>query len=155
MSKYCSKCHEIFNDDDDINMYNIIDDFCVCQECFDKIKKSNPREYTQEEASEKLIKHFWFILQYWEDLPDKTTHEKMSGMLHSILATLDGASGDMPGFKVIPITHPTDKEYHKSFGDNWYSQTDVDIAGDLHQMLYKFKPTLKNIRLRKLKKLSK
>lgn len=153
MSKFCSKCYQIFNDD--VEMYNIIDDFYVCQTCFDKIKKSKPRVYTPDEVSEKLVKHFWHLLQYWEELPDQTTSEKMSGMLHSILATLDGASGDMPGFKVIPITHKTDKDFRGAFGENWYPEKDVDVAGGLHSILYKFKPTLKTIRLRKLKKISK
>jgi hypothetical protein len=151
MSNYCSKCHGIFPDG--TPMHIIIDDFYACSSCFDKIKKFKSREYTKEEASEKLLKHFWCLLEYWEDLPDKTTHERMSGMLHSILATLDGASGDMPGFKVIPITRKGDIDFHKAFGENWYPKKDV--AGGLHEILYRFKPTLKNKRLRKLKKITK
>ena len=150
-NNYCSKCHKI--GDFDI-MYNITDDFYVCPKCFDKIKNSNPREYTQDEISEKLVKHFWGLLEYWEELPDKNTTERMSGMLHSILATLDGSSGDMPGFKIIPITDPTDKPHRIAFGENWYPETDLDVGGDLHMRLYKHKPTLKRNRLRKLRKIS-
>jgi len=70
--------------------------FYVCPTCLDKIKKSTPREYTEDEIRENLLKHFWFLIEYWEELPNKTTSEKMSGLLHSVLATLDGASADIP-----------------------------------------------------------
>lgn len=152
MNQYCTKCHNVF----DVKIMTIInDDFYVCPTCYEKIQNSNPHEYTEDEIKEKLIKHFWFLLEYWEDLPDKTTHERMSGMLHSLLASLDGSSMEVPGFKIIPIGSKENTEFHKKFGENWYPEEDIDIGGGLHEIMYNYGPTIKNFRRRKLNKVKK
>lgn len=149
--KYCIKCHYTFDE----SVMSSIGDFSVCSTCSDKIKNSTPREYTEDEIREKLIKHFIVLQEYWEELDDKTTQERMSGMLFSILAALDGSSIDIPAFKIIPITDPSDKDFHKSLGENWYPETDVDIGGGLHEILHKFEPTIKRNRKRKINKINK
>ncbi len=41
----------------------------------------------------------------------------------------------MPGFKVIPDPHPSDRESQASRGENWFPN-DCDIAGYLHELFY-------------------
>ena len=91
---------------------------------------------TNDEAREELILHFCQILEYWEKesrTPD--TRGKMEGMLHSILVTLDGGSGMMPGFKVSALVPPTDVKFHKKQGNKYFPHGE-DLGGGLHEILY-------------------
>lgn len=84
---------------------------------------------------------YWQIVDYWEK--ESRTPElrgKMEGMMHSMLATLDGCSMDIPGFKIIPMTDESDKDFHIQFGENWYPQEDTDIGGGLHEIMRNYKP---------------
>lgn len=54
------------------------------------------------------------------------------GLAFSIIVMLDGGNVGMPGFKVIPMPHPSDREYCKQNGENWYP-TGCDIGGSLHE----------------------
>lgn len=136
MKEMCIKCYKYFDKE---VITKITDDLGVCPDCLEKIKNSTPREYTEGEIREKLIKHFWGILEYWEKESRTTdTRGKMEGMLHSILATLDGCSMDIPGFEIIPICPDEDIEYHKEMGENWYPKQ--DIGGGLHEIMYNYKP---------------
>jgi len=102
-----------------------------------------PRAYTEAEIREMFIKHLWGIWEYWlKESRQPDTKDKMSGMLHSILATIDGCSGGICGFKVIPNPHPSDKDYNKERGENWFPDN-IDIGGGLHEIFYKFKPDAK------------
>ena len=159
MGKFCSKCFESF---DDSIMTSISGETSVCPNCLVKIQKSTPREYTTDETQEKLIKTLWGILEYWyneSETPD--TRGKMTGLLFTILSTLDG-SGELPGFKIIPNTHPDDKDFHIKFGENWYNDK-IDIGGSLHELMNHYGPTkeeeakivLNFNRERKLKRITK
>jgi hypothetical protein len=91
---------------------------------------------TTEEAREKLILHFWQILEYWEQESRKpSTREKMEGLLFSILVTLDGGSGMMPGFTVSARVPPADVKFHEKEGSKYFPP-DEDLAGGLHDLLY-------------------
>lgn len=99
------------------------------------------REKTVDEIRQEFLEHIGVIIHYWETLPDTTVHERLSGLVFSILSTLDGCSGGMPGFIVAPSPHPDDKEYNIAEGENYYPQnheSDVkgDIAGGLHELLH-------------------
>jgi len=136
MNVFCSKCYKTF--DSEI-MTEVSDELYVCPDCLEKINKSEPREYTTDEVREKLIKHFWGILEYWEkESRTQDTRGKMEGFLHSMLATLDGCSIGVPGFQLIPCVDPSDKEFHIKFGENWYNDTE-DIGGGLHEIMHHFK----------------
>ncbi len=101
-----------------------------------------PREYTTDEIRTKLLEHIWHMIDYWEkeDRP-KDVRERLEGLAHSILATLDGASGEVPSFIVAPLGHLEDKAFYKSQGENWYPCNEKvpvkgDIGGALHELLY-------------------
>jgi len=114
--------------------------------------KNKPREYTTEEVQERFINYIWSLIDYWDSLPKETPtmddipiqntqRRRLSGLAHSILATLDGDT-NLPRFIVAPMPHPFDKKFRSEIGENYYpdndrSKVNADIAGPLHEQLYK------------------
>lgn len=159
MNIFCSKCYNTF---DESEMTLITHELYACPCCLTKIKNSTPREYTKDEVKEKLIKHLCSVLEYWyNETETNDTRDKMEGLLFTILSTLDGSSVDIPGFKLIPNIHSTDKDFKIKMGENWYGKK--DIGGSLHELLNKYGPTeeernksrLKHKREQKLKRIIK
>jgi len=94
---------------------------------------SKPREYTREEIRKMFLDHFTGMIAYWEkETRVESVHDKLHGLAFSILTALDGGAADLPGFKVVPCPHPSDKEYHRQHGENWFPE-DTDIGGSLHE----------------------
>lgn len=107
--------------------------------------KNTPRQYTEEETSEKFLKTVWTILEYWHSLPKKTEQEKMSGAAFSILSMIDGCNVSLPKFILAPDPHPNDKDYYaesgrKHFAENFSANVSCDIAGSLHELFSKYQP---------------
>lgn len=106
------------------------------------MSKAEAREYTAEEVRELFLRHVWTMIDYWEKQPQER-RSVVEGIAFSILAALDGASIEIPGFKVIPEPHEDDKEYSRAQGENWfpfYNATEpCDIGGSLHDMFYPVK----------------
>lgn len=107
------------------------------------MSNEEPHEYTHDEIREKLFRHVHSIVKYWESesrAPD--IHSKLEGVAFSILSMIDGGSGDICGFKLIPSTHKDDKAYHKSEGENWFPYVKDhkhDICdGELHSQFLNF-----------------
>lgn len=103
---------------------------------------TEPREYTKEECQEMFLRHIWETVEYWDTVNVLTTRERLEGLAHSFLASLDGCSGGCPGYSVIPMPHFSDKEYHKERGENWYPDFEptsdmCDIAGELHGRFFR------------------
>jgi len=117
-------------------------------EDWERIRASKPesRAYTEEEVREMFLKHLWGLVGYWETVEGKdspkTVRDRLSGLMHSMLVTLDGGSMGLPGFEVRPHPHETDQSYHQERGENWFP-TDVDIGGSLHEVMYRFDPKRK------------
>lgn len=147
-NKFCTKCFKTFPEG---IMTQISGELGVCPGCLEKIKNSTPREYTEDEIRAKYLRYMWGVLEYWEELPNKTEREKMEGFFFTFLSTIDGSSGNLPGFKLIPDAHPDDKEHHKMFGENWYPE-DTDIAGSLHERMHEYGPTEDQTKIKELKK---
>ena len=93
---------------------------------------TEPRELTGEEARTMFLDHIKALVSYWSFVDDRPCLGKMNGLVFSILAALDGASGGLPAFAVKPAPHPVDKEYHRELGKNWWPEESVDISGSLH-----------------------
>lgn len=101
---------------------------------------AKPRVMTTDEVKARFLTHVRDMVAYWDARPEKTCREKMEGVVFSILATLDGASADMPGFVLAPHPHPDDAEYNRVSGENWYPPAptvDGDIAGTLHEEVFR------------------
>ena len=102
---------------------------------------SDSREYTQDEVRDMFLDYVRGITEYWLELPNKTTKERMEGLAFSILTCLDGGTS-LPGFIVAPAPHESDKEFHQDRGENWFpdnteSNVNCDIAGGLHELIGK------------------
>jgi hypothetical protein len=105
-----------------------------------------PRVKTEDEVRVEFLQHLRDMIRYWATIPNPSRvggeseiEARIGGAIFSALVTLDGGSGAICGFKVIPNPHPDDEEYHRSTGENWYPD-DVDIAGGLHELLYDKNP---------------
>ncbi len=105
---------------------------------------NNPRQYTNEETREEFLKYMWNLIDYWDkETPHRNTREKLTGLMHSVLATLDGCACASPGFLVIPCPHKDDKQFNIDNGENWYPPVDDklkehDIGGSLHELYYNY-----------------
>ena len=105
------------------------------------VKKINsPREMTTNEVRDAFLMQLIALVDYWAEYPNMLLRDRLSGILFSVLSTLDGCSGGVPGFIVAPLPHPDDKGYSKEKGDNWYPENDPivvnsDIGGSLHERL--------------------
>jgi hypothetical protein len=102
------------------------------------------REFTTEEVRAAFLNHIWNLITYWDnhDLPPR---EKLSGLMHSILSSIDGGFGDFPTFFLCAMGHDAHIEDAKEDGRNWCPDPGplpavYDIAGDLHEMLGDFDP---------------
>ena len=110
-----------------------------------------PRAYTQEEVRSQFLAKVRSLAQYWsyDVSPSHSFERRVSGCCHSILSVIDGSAVDMPGFKLIPNPHPSDKEYHIEIGENYYLSVEgeigeanaelvesLDIGGDLARGLF-------------------
>ena len=94
--------------------------------------QEEPRAYTAEEMRAQFLSVVRGYVDYWENLPGKSVHERLEGLAFSILVVLDGEAVDFPGCDVIPRTHPDDKEWHIERGENWFPEG-VDICnGEFH-----------------------
>lgn len=107
--------------------------------------KDKPREWTEDEIRERLLRHVWDMVEYWADRPGKPIEERLSGLAFSILAALDGCAMAIPAFIVAPCPHESDKDFNRSNGDNWYpenhkAKVKADIGGSLHELFHKFEP---------------
>ena len=100
------------------------------------------REWTTEEIRDKFLKQVEHIVKYWDELPGKTTTERLEGSAFTIMSLLDGCSMGSPGFIVAPMAHEDDEEYLKTLGENYYPYNDQenikgDIGGGLHELIFK------------------
>lgn len=101
---------------------------------------SNPRPYTKEELRENLIHHIYHLIRYWDNKPI-SSKDKLEGLGHSILSTIDGCNVAVPGsYKLVTDPHPDDKEYCISHNLN-YVEPGIVINDDvpLHAQFFRFK----------------
>lgn len=110
---------------------------------------SEPRELTRDEVKQQFIEHARHLVDYWSTIdlqrgpltPEQNIRERVEGAMFSLLAAIDGCAGGLPAFMLVPMPHPSDKEYYQKEGSNWYpdppEHDDIcDIAGGLHEILH-------------------
>lgn len=110
-----------------------------------------PRPLTVDEVRDRFIRHVRGLIDYWENLPGKTTRERMDGVVFSILVSLDGESAGLPKFIVAPDPHPSDKEFCKENGIDWWrtegnkgmglywpQNCDLDVKADISGCLHEW-----------------
>jgi hypothetical protein len=98
---------------------------------------SKPRAYTAKEMQEIFIEQVRGIAKYWAELPNREPKERCDGVAFSILTLIDGHSCGHPPIDMHAAPHPTDEEYHKQNGENWYDPEVLMNDCYLHDMFYK------------------
>lgn len=87
-------------------------------------KSKNPHEYTQGEMLVKFLTHLKVMRDYWATTPldpeRSDVKARMDGLCFSFLSMLDGCSMDLPSFEVLPTPHPSDEEYLRDDGCDWW-----------------------------------
>jgi hypothetical protein len=84
--------------------------------------------YTREEMREILVRQMWIMVRYWEnDGRTPSVHEKLSGLMHSILVIFDGESAALPAFRIFADPHPDDRAYSESLGEKYWPPFPEDL----------------------------
>ena len=102
--------------------------------------------YPAQELQDMLMDHFRVLVDYWAkvDLSGKefdgsrSVHDRLSGLLHSFLVTLDGNAGGFPcAVDLVCRPHPDDKAFNIEEGEQWVEDGTV-LNSDtlLHEVLY-------------------
>lgn len=101
---------------------------------------NKPRAYSKDESREQFLDYLKTLAKYWATcsvVKEYTTEERMYGLLHSILSTLDGCSSGFPcAIDLVLSPHPDDKKYLISEGENYYETGMIINECALHEMLY-------------------
>ena len=98
-----------------------------------------PKAKTAEEIRDDFMDTCRSLVDYWASpqVGRDTCHERLSGLLHSILCIFDGVSSGMPAFDIVASPHPDDKEYHRGEGEDWIEPGTVINDCMLHDLLYR------------------
>lgn len=106
---------------------------------------TNPRVsrvYTVEEVRANFLTHVAGLIQYWVEVErGGSLRERLEGLAHSILASLDGVAMALPGFVVAPAPHPSDRAYCVKRGEDFYPEAppaECNISGELHSLMYRY-----------------
>ncbi len=88
--------------------------------------------YTIEEVRIEFLEKLNGLIRAWDTMEGKYTQaERMEGLVHSILATLDGCTL-LPAFQVVISPHRADRAYHQGRGERWYPVIEgVTLDGDI------------------------
>jgi hypothetical protein len=107
-----------------------------------------PRAHTPDEVRQMLLLYFRVMIRYWATLKvepsdlartnESDIEYRLSGLVFSILVTLDGGAAELPAFDLRPVPHPEDRAFYESEGRNWFeSQTINDCQ--LHELWHRTK----------------
>ena len=101
------------------------------------MKNKNILKKKLKNTEKNLIEHINELIEYCESEDRRiTSKEKLDLLAFCILSTIDGCSGDIGGFLLVPI--PESHFYDSNFyiPENLYN---YDIAGELHSQFSSFK----------------
>lgn len=92
------------------------------------IISSMSREYTAEEGCALFLDQLATIAHFWAKESRATSAvDKCNGVVFSILALLDGCTGEFPACSILLEPHPEDKEFYQENGENWWPEK-LDIT---------------------------
>lgn len=101
--------------------------------------------YTEDECRELFLQSCRSHIRYWQEQQRNgtvTTEDAISGVVHSVLATIGGCSSDSPGFMLVPCPHPDDYDYYIAQGQRPWPVPEasasslVDIGEQIQSFLY-------------------
>ena len=104
---------------------------------------NKPHEYTKDEVREMFLEHVSNLIDYWANVPHQdSVYDRLHGLAFSLLGTVDGVSGGMPAFYLVPCPHEDDKQYNIDNGKSYFKPVPpeierqlCDIGGGLHEMI--------------------
>lgn len=101
--------------------------------------ESTPRAKAPEEVRDDFMDTCRALADYWASpqVARGSCHERLSGLLHSILCVFDGVSGGLPAFDIAASPHPDDKEFCRGEGEDWIEPGTVINDCMLHDLLYR------------------
>lgn len=100
------------------------------------IDPNAPRAYTSGEVTEQLMETIAHNIHYWQTQPNcGTMEDRVSGVVHSLFAILDGRTLPLPAFDLVPAPCDGDKEYHVEKGENYYDP-EASISTNLTYLLF-------------------
>jgi len=91
------------------------------------------RAHTKEEMLEMMMQHLESQPDYWNNVKEYTTLEKLEGMLFSILVMFDGGTMVLPALDIVPHPHPSDKKYHIDEDENYWDEVVINDTS-LHDL---------------------
>lgn len=101
----------------------------------------HPSPLSAEGLRNQFLDHLRVMVRYWATVPldEDTIEQRLSGLLHSTLVTIDGAAGGFPcSLDLICRPHPDDKAYCIENGEAWVEDGTVINSNDmLHELLYR------------------
>lgn len=103
------------------------------------VREDEPRAWTKEELCDRFVKHLMVAAREWANCPDKTPLERTEGLVHTVLATIDGCSMMFPTLNLVPDPHDEDKEYNISEGFNYFDKEPINDCISLRYLINKHK----------------
>lgn len=114
-----------------------ITDYLVVPDKWHPIEETVGRAWTSEELCDNFVKHLMVAAKYWAMQPDMTTLERTEGLVHSVLATIDGCTLNFPSLNLVPAPHESDKEYLLSEGENYFEEVPFNENTPLRYLMSK------------------
>ena len=98
------------------------------------------RAKTVEEVREEFLDMMRTYADYWANVQDRSTPEKLHGLCFSILNIFDGTTLGLPAFDIVVRPHEDEKQFAIDNGEDYY-EDGMCINDDcyLHDMYYKEK----------------
>lgn len=80
-----------------------------------------PRAYTAEEARGRVLDHIRALRDYWaNETRVASEKDRLDGLCFSILVMFDGCAGGLPAMDIHLAPHPSDANYQRRQGENWF-----------------------------------
>lgn len=95
------------------------------------------RAFTQDEVCDQFLAALDQRVRYWSSdvVDDQDVEERMRGLVHSILALIDGITDDLPPITLYAEPHHEHRAEREVEDQNWYDP-DVAINADPDIMLH-------------------
>lgn len=98
-----------------------------------------PRAFTKEEGCKMFMDHLHALVRYWARVEDEhysKIEDRLNGLMHSVLVTMDGCSGGLPAFTLTPDPNPDDMPYLIEEGENYWANEPINESVYLHETWY-------------------
>lgn len=82
---------------------------------------SEPRVKTGEEIRDEFFEHIFQVIDSFADDEKLSARRKLYLLAFHLMNCFDGTAADLSfGLLLVPTCHPSDPDYHRDNGNNWY-----------------------------------